>query len=130
MQKALLTWNGLLTVVLLAGLGTLGYYSTLMNQRISVLIQDNMNIREANSQQAVVINQQTEVINRQSQIINDDMNVMNEKYLEIIEENSAVMEEMSVLIDKYAEVINNDTIYFEELSESLKRLFIVIPQSE
>jgi ADP-glucose pyrophosphorylase len=130
MQKPLLIWNSILTVILLVGLGTLSYYSTLMNQRISVLIQDNMNIREAISQHAVVINQQTEVINQQSQIINEDMNVMNEKYLEIIEENTAVMEEMSVLIDKYAEVINNDTIYFEELSESLKRLFIIIPQPE
>ena len=130
MRKGLLIWNSIITVLLIVGLATSGYYLTIMEQEISVLTLENMAIREAISQQTTVINQQTDVINQQSGIIDYNLNLAYEKYLATIKDSEATMEDMAILIAEYSEVINNDTIYFEEIAERLKRLSIVIPQSE
>ncbi len=130
MRKGLLIWNSIITVLLIVGLATSGYYLTIMEQEISVLTLENMAIREAISQQTAVINQQTDVINQQSGIIDYNLNLAYEKYLATIKDSEATMEDMAILIAEYSEVINNDTIYLEEIAERLKRLSIVIPQSE
>lgn len=130
MRKGLLIWNGIITVLLIVGLAASGYYFTITEQRISVLIQENMTTREAISQQTAVINQQTEVISQQSEIIDYNINLAYEEYLDTIKDSQATMEDMAILIAEYSEVINNDTIYFEEIAERLKRLSIVLPQPE
>ncbi len=130
MRKGLLIWTSIITVLLIAGLATSGYYITIMEQKISALTQENMNIREAISQQTTVINRQTEVINQQSEIIDYNLNSAYEEYLATIKDSEATMEDMAILIAEYSEVINNDTIYFEEITERLKKLSIIIPQSE
>lgn len=130
MRKGLLIWNGIITVLLIVGLAASGYYFTITEQRISVLIQENMTTREAISQQTAVINQQTEVISQQSEIIDYNINLAYEEYLDTIKDNQATMEDMAILIAEYSEVINNDTIYFVEIAERLKRLSIVLPQPE
>lgn len=130
MRKGLLIWNSIITVLLIVGLVTAGYYLTIMEQKISVLTQENMTIRQAISQQTAVINQQTEVINQQSEIIDYNLNLAYEEYLATIKDSQATMEDMAILIAEYSEVINNDTIYFEEIAERLKELSIVLPQPE
>ena len=82
------------------------------------------------NQQTAVMNQQTEVINQQSEFIDHNLNLAYEEYLVTIKESEDIMEDMAILIAEYSEVINNDAIYFEEITERLKRLSIVIPQSE
>ena len=130
MPKGLLIWNGILTVFLIIGLATAGYYFSVMEQKISVLTLGNTIIRETISQQTAVINQQTEIINQQSKIIDRNLNLAYEEYLATIQDSENIMEDMAILIAEYSEVINNDAIYFEEITERLKRLSIVIPQSE
>ncbi len=130
MGKGLLIWNSIISVLLIVGLAAAGYYFTVMEQKISVLTLANTTLREAVSQQTTVINQQTEVINQQSEIIDYNLNLAYEKYLAAIKDNQATMEDMAILIAEYSEVINNDAIYLEEIAERLKRLSIVIPQTE
>ena len=130
MRKGLLIWNSIITVLLIVGLATSGYYITIMEQKISVLTLENTIIREAISQQTTVINQQTEAINQQSEIIDYNLNLAHEEYLATIKDSQATMEDMAILIADYSEVINNDTLYFEEIAERLKGLSIVIPRSE
>ncbi len=129
-RKGLLIWNSIITVLLIVGLATSGYYFTIMEQKISVLTLENTTIREAISQQTAVINQQTEVISQQSGIIDYNLNLAYEEYLATIKDSEATMEDMAILIAEYSEVINNHAIYFEEIAERLKKLSIVIPQSE
>ncbi len=130
MRKGLLIWTSIITILLIAGLATSGYYFIIMEQKISVLTLENTIIREAISQQTAVINQQTEVINQQSEIIDRNLNLAYEEYLVTIQDSENTMADMAILIAEYGEVINNDAIYFEEITERLKRLSIVIPQAE
>ena len=130
MRKGLLIWNSIITVLLIVGLATSGYYITIMEQKISVLTLENTAIREAISQQTTVINQQTEAINQQSEIIDYNLNIAHEEYLATIKDSQATMDDMAILIADYSEVINNDTLYFEEIAERLKGLSIVLPQPE
>ncbi len=128
MSRALLIWNAVLTVLLVAGLGILGYYLFHLNQVVSVLTEDNLTLHEAVSHQATVINQQTEVINQQSKVIDQNVNVTYQEYYDTLEKNEATMEEMAILISRYEDMVNKDAAYFKKISEHLEGLSLVLPQ--
>jgi len=117
MHKGLLTWNIILTVLLIAGFIVLGNYIYRTNERINSM---NDNFKEI----CDVISLQSEVINEHADLINE----VNTAYLSAIEGNRETMTDMAELVAKYREVIDKNSVCYEEILEKLENLSIVITQ--
>jgi methyl-accepting chemotaxis protein len=121
MHRGLLTWNIILTVLLIAGFLVQYNYINLNNDRTRIMSQNFEQINE-------VISKQSAVISEQARVINENAELMNEEYLAAIEENQQAMNEMAELVSEYQDVFKENAIYFEEILENLRSLSLTVTQ--
>jgi uncharacterized membrane protein len=127
MRKGLLTWNIILTIVLVGGLLTgflyIRNYKSNTEQEILILHQ---HVDELTA----VMTQQSEVLNEHAQIINGRLESMNEEMATAMENNDKLIQEMNDLVLEYQEVINTSAAYFEEILDNLESLSIAGSEEE
>jgi len=121
MNRGLLAWNIILTVLLIAGFLAQYNYINLNNKRILIMSQNFEQINE-------VISKQSAVISEQARVINENAELMNEEYLTAIEANQQAMNKMTEMVNEYQDVLKENAIYFEEILENLRSLSLTVTQ--
>ena len=126
MHKGLLTWNIIITILLLTGFG-LGFYlfenyRDINEERILTISQGLQELNETVSQHAETINQQTV-------LVNDHINNINQEYAAALKENKEVIQGMNAIINQYQQIANDNAAYLEKILDNLEQLSITVLES-
>lgn len=121
MNKVLLAWNIVLTLLFVAGFLVLGSFINLTNERVVVL---NENLNEMTR----VLNEQAEFINAHAEVINQHAELFNGEYLSAIKANQESINKTAQLINESRDAISRNSGDFKAILENLKNLSIVLNQ--